>query len=160
MVAIGVATGEAMGDRTNGDDGEIGKEPDDHSGDGITTDIIMPKKENLIFAEPRASQINTWDHLDKKTVPLKSKQVLQRNQKNKSQKEPGEIKSQLKSSSKRRSVVHEKTMTPISCLRTEYQLADMFTKALSEDRFQCLVRRIGMRCLTPAELEVLTNESA
>ncbi|GJS39044.1 retrovirus-related pol polyprotein from transposon TNT 1-94 [Tanacetum coccineum] len=38
-------------------------------------------------------------------------------------------------------------------VRTEYQLADMFTKALSEDRFQYLVRRIGMRCLTPAELE-------
>ncbi|GJS94718.1 hypothetical protein Tco_0801686 [Tanacetum coccineum] len=45
-------------------------------------------------------------------------------------------------------------------VRTEYQLADMFTKALSEDRFQYLVRRIGMRCLTLAELEVLTNESA
>nr|GEW35260.1 hypothetical protein [Tanacetum cinerariifolium] len=40
-------------------------------------------------------------------------------------------------------------------VRTEYQLADMFTKALPEDRFQYLVRRIGMRCLTPAELEVL-----
>ncbi|GJV45067.1 retrovirus-related pol polyprotein from transposon TNT 1-94 [Tanacetum coccineum] len=37
---------------------------------------------------------------------------------------------------------------------TEYQLADMFTKALPEDRFQYLVRRIGMRCLTPAELEL------
>ncbi|GJV94273.1 hypothetical protein Tco_1545850 [Tanacetum coccineum] len=45
-------------------------------------------------------------------------------------------------------------------VRTEYQLADMFTKALPEDRFQYLVRRIGMRCLTPAELEVLENESA
>ncbi|GJX34830.1 hypothetical protein Tco_0246387 [Tanacetum coccineum] len=44
--------------------------------------------------------------------------------------------------------------------KTEYQLADMFTKALQEDRFQYLVRRIGMRCLTPSELEVLTNESA
>ncbi|GJZ13974.1 hypothetical protein Tco_0549204 [Tanacetum coccineum] len=43
---------------------------------------------------------------------------------------------------------------------TEYQLADMFTKALPEDRFQYLVRRIGMRCLTLAELEVLANESA
>ncbi|GJR36634.1 hypothetical protein Tco_1212318 [Tanacetum coccineum] len=42
-------------------------------------------------------------------------------------------------------------------VRTEYQLADMFTKALPEDRFKYLVRRIGMRCLTPAELEVLTN---
>nr|GEV09223.1 retrovirus-related Pol polyprotein from transposon TNT 1-94 [Tanacetum cinerariifolium] len=44
--------------------------------------------------------------------------------------------------------------------RTEYQLADMFTKALPEDRFKYLVRRIGMRCLTPAELEVLAKESA
>ncbi|GKD85589.1 hypothetical protein Tco_1356743 [Tanacetum coccineum] len=43
-------------------------------------------------------------------------------------------------------------------VKTEYQLADMFTKALAEDRFQYLVRRIGMRCLTTAELEVLTNE--
>ncbi|GJT15790.1 hypothetical protein Tco_0874496 [Tanacetum coccineum] len=42
-------------------------------------------------------------------------------------------------------------------VRTEYQLA---TKALPEDRFQYLVRRIGMRCLTLAELEVLANESA
>ncbi|GJT14317.1 retrovirus-related pol polyprotein from transposon TNT 1-94 [Tanacetum coccineum] len=45
-------------------------------------------------------------------------------------------------------------------VRTEYQLADMFTKALPEDRFEYLVRRIGMRCLTPAELEVLAIESA
>nr|GFD23172.1 retrovirus-related Pol polyprotein from transposon TNT 1-94 [Tanacetum cinerariifolium] len=42
---------------------------------------------------------------------------------------------------------------------TEYQLADMFTKALPVERFQCLVRRLGMRCLTPAELEALANES-
>ncbi|GKB59951.1 gag-pol polyprotein [Tanacetum coccineum] len=48
----------------------------------------------------------------------------------------------------------------INKAETEYQLADMFTKALPEDRFQYLVRRIGMRCLTPAELEVLANESA
>ncbi|GJU48623.1 retrovirus-related pol polyprotein from transposon TNT 1-94 [Tanacetum coccineum] len=45
-------------------------------------------------------------------------------------------------------------------VRTEYQLADMFTKALPKDEIQYLVRRFGMRCLTPAELEVLTNESA
>nr|GEX66304.1 hypothetical protein [Tanacetum cinerariifolium] len=45
-------------------------------------------------------------------------------------------------------------------VRTEYQLADMFTKALPEDRFKYLFRRIGMRCLTPAELEVLAKESA
>nr|GEV70859.1 retrovirus-related Pol polyprotein from transposon TNT 1-94 [Tanacetum cinerariifolium] len=45
-------------------------------------------------------------------------------------------------------------------VKTEYQLADMFTKALLEDRFKYLVRRIGMKCLTPAELEVLAKESA
>ncbi|GKE95800.1 hypothetical protein Tco_1580655 [Tanacetum coccineum] len=39
-------------------------------------------------------------------------------------------------------------------------LADIFTKALPEDRFKYLVRQLGMRCLTPKELEVLTNESA
>nr|GEU85208.1 hypothetical protein [Tanacetum cinerariifolium] len=43
---------------------------------------------------------------------------------------------------------------------TEYQLADMYTKALPEDRFKYLVRRIGMICLTPVELEVSTKESA
>nr|GEV14610.1 retrotransposon protein, putative, unclassified [Tanacetum cinerariifolium] len=44
--------------------------------------------------------------------------------------------------------------------KTEYQLADLFTKALPDERFKYLVRRLGMRCLTPDELEVLTNESA
>nr|GEW67244.1 hypothetical protein [Tanacetum cinerariifolium] len=43
---------------------------------------------------------------------------------------------------------------------TEYQLAYMFTKALPEDRFKYLVTRIGMRCLTPVELEVLEKGSA
>nr|GEV39742.1 hypothetical protein [Tanacetum cinerariifolium] len=38
--------------------------------------------------------------------------------------------------------------------------SDMFTKALPEDRFKYLVRPIGMRCLTPAELEVVEKESA
>nr|GEU77784.1 retrovirus-related Pol polyprotein from transposon TNT 1-94 [Tanacetum cinerariifolium] len=44
-------------------------------------------------------------------------------------------------------------------VKTECQLADMFTKALPKDRFKYLVRRIGMR-LTPVELEVLAKESA
>nr|GFB30139.1 hypothetical protein [Tanacetum cinerariifolium] len=42
----------------------------------------------------------------------------------------------------------------------EYQFTDMFTKALPEDRFKYLIRHIGMRCLTPAELEVLAKEYA
>nr|GEX69984.1 hypothetical protein [Tanacetum cinerariifolium] len=45
-------------------------------------------------------------------------------------------------------------------LITEYQLTYMVTKALSEDRFKYLIRRLGMRCLTPEELEVLVNGSA
>nr|GEV33743.1 hypothetical protein [Tanacetum cinerariifolium] len=44
--------------------------------------------------------------------------------------------------------------------KIEYQLADMLNQAIPQDQFEYLVRRIGMRCLTPAELEVLANESA
>nr|GEV44255.1 retrovirus-related Pol polyprotein from transposon TNT 1-94 [Tanacetum cinerariifolium] len=54
----------------------------------------------------------------------------------------------------------EKGIIELFFVGTEYQLADLFTKALSEDRFKYLVRRLGMRCLTPEELEVLANESA
>ncbi|GJW52898.1 retrovirus-related pol polyprotein from transposon TNT 1-94 [Tanacetum coccineum] len=54
----------------------------------------------------------------------------------------------------------EKGIVELFFVRTEYQLADLFTKALPEDRFKYLVRRLGMRCLTPEELEVLANESA
>nr|GEW01878.1 copia protein [Tanacetum cinerariifolium] len=46
----------------------------------------------------------------------------------------------------------------ISC--NPVQHSHMFTKALPEDRFKYLVRQIGMRCLTPAELEVMAKESA
>nr|GFA32570.1 hypothetical protein [Tanacetum cinerariifolium] len=45
-------------------------------------------------------------------------------------------------------------------ISTEYQLDVLFTKAFPVERFQYLVRRLGMRCLTPAELEALENESA
>nr|GFA09093.1 retrovirus-related Pol polyprotein from transposon TNT 1-94 [Tanacetum cinerariifolium] len=54
----------------------------------------------------------------------------------------------------------EKGIVEIFFVGTEYQLADLFTKALPIERFQYLVRRLGMRCLTPAELEALANESA
>ncbi|GJU41694.1 retrovirus-related pol polyprotein from transposon TNT 1-94 [Tanacetum coccineum] len=54
----------------------------------------------------------------------------------------------------------EKGIVKIFFVGTEYQLVDLFTKALPEDRFKYLVRRLGIRCLTPDELEVLANESA
>nr|GEW09598.1 hypothetical protein [Tanacetum cinerariifolium] len=53
----------------------------------------------------------------------------------------------------------EKGIVELFFVGTEYQLSDLFTKALSEDRFKYLIRRLGMRCLTPEELEDLANES-
>ncbi|GJR90316.1 copia protein [Tanacetum coccineum] len=52
----------------------------------------------------------------------------------------------------------QRNRTALQCLQARQ--TDMITKALPEDGFKYLVRRIGMRCLTPAELEVLTNETA
>nr|GEY45258.1 retrovirus-related Pol polyprotein from transposon TNT 1-94 [Tanacetum cinerariifolium] len=60
---------------------------------------------------------------------------------------------------KYRSMV-EKGIVELFFVGTEYQLADLFTKALLEDRFKYLVRRLGIRCLTPDKLEVLVNKSA
>nr|GFB06488.1 retrovirus-related Pol polyprotein from transposon TNT 1-94 [Tanacetum cinerariifolium] len=54
----------------------------------------------------------------------------------------------------------EKGIIELFFIGTEYQLAGLFTKALPVERFQYRVRRLGMRCLTPAELEALANELA
>ncbi|GJW20489.1 retrovirus-related pol polyprotein from transposon TNT 1-94 [Tanacetum coccineum] len=54
----------------------------------------------------------------------------------------------------------EKGIVELFFVETEYQLADLFTKALTEDWSMYLVRRLGMRCLTLDELEVLAIESA
>ncbi|GKD88532.1 hypothetical protein Tco_1364039 [Tanacetum coccineum] len=45
-------------------------------------------------------------------------------------------------------------------VRTECQLADLFTKALPKEKFEYLVHRIGMRCMTPTELERLAKLSS
>nr|GEV56111.1 retrovirus-related Pol polyprotein from transposon TNT 1-94 [Tanacetum cinerariifolium] len=42
-------------------------------------------------------------------------------------------------------------------VKTDYQLADLFTKALSADRFNYLVRHLGMRSLSPQELDRLAK---
>ncbi|GJS70594.1 retrovirus-related pol polyprotein from transposon TNT 1-94 [Tanacetum coccineum] len=39
----------------------------------------------------------------------------------------------------------------------EYQFADLFTKDIPKERFEYLVHRIGMRCMTPTQLECLEN---
>ncbi|GJU88855.1 putative ribonuclease H-like domain-containing protein [Tanacetum coccineum] len=52
----------------------------------------------------------------------------------------------------------EKGTVEIYFVGTEYQLADLFTKALPKERFEYLVHRIGMRCMTPTQLESLTKQ--
>nr|GEY84902.1 ribonuclease H [Tanacetum cinerariifolium] len=54
----------------------------------------------------------------------------------------------------------KKGIVELFFVRTEYQLADLFTKALPEERFKYFVKRLVIRCLTLEELEVLANESA
>ncbi|GJS08717.1 retrovirus-related pol polyprotein from transposon TNT 1-94 [Tanacetum coccineum] len=43
----------------------------------------------------------------------------------------------------------EKGTVELYFVGTEYQLADLFTKALPKEHFEYLVHRIGMRCMTP-----------
>nr|GEU91083.1 hypothetical protein [Tanacetum cinerariifolium] len=50
-----------------------------------------------------------------------------------------------------------KSAIAISCNPTDYQLADIFTKALPADRFNYLVRRLGMHSLSPQELDCLAK---
>nr|GEW54054.1 hypothetical protein [Tanacetum cinerariifolium] len=51
----------------------------------------------------------------------------------------------------------EKGTIELYFVKTDYQLADIFTKALPADRFNYLVRRLGMRSLSPKELERLAK---
>ncbi|GJS63130.1 retrovirus-related pol polyprotein from transposon TNT 1-94 [Tanacetum coccineum] len=54
----------------------------------------------------------------------------------------------------------EKGTVELYFVGTEYQLADLFTKALPKECFEYLVHRIGMRCMTPTQLESLTKLSS
>ncbi|GKC02372.1 retrovirus-related pol polyprotein from transposon TNT 1-94 [Tanacetum coccineum] len=54
----------------------------------------------------------------------------------------------------------EKGTVELYFVGTEYQLADLFTKALPKERFEYLVHRIGMRCMTPTQLKSLTKLSS
>nr|GFA47629.1 hypothetical protein [Tanacetum cinerariifolium] len=51
----------------------------------------------------------------------------------------------------------EKGTIELYFVKTDYQLADIFTKALPPDRFNYLVRRLGMRSLSPQELDHLAK---
>ncbi|GKD61953.1 hypothetical protein Tco_1299462 [Tanacetum coccineum] len=54
----------------------------------------------------------------------------------------------------------EKGTIELYFVGTEYQFADLFTKSLPKERFEYLVHRIGMRCMTPTELERLAKLSS
>nr|GEX40481.1 hypothetical protein [Tanacetum cinerariifolium] len=43
-------------------------------------------------------------------------------------------------------------------VNTEYQLVDLFTKALGKDRIEFLINKLGMRSLTPETLKQLTDD--
>nr|GEZ59089.1 retrovirus-related Pol polyprotein from transposon TNT 1-94 [Tanacetum cinerariifolium] len=51
----------------------------------------------------------------------------------------------------------EKGTIELYFVKTDYQLADIFTKALPTDRFNYLVRRLGMHSLSPKELDRLVK---
>nr|GEZ99532.1 retrovirus-related Pol polyprotein from transposon TNT 1-94 [Tanacetum cinerariifolium] len=51
----------------------------------------------------------------------------------------------------------EKGTIELYFVKTDYQLADLFTKALPVDRFNYLVCRLGMRNLSPRELDRLAK---
>ncbi|GKB05918.1 hypothetical protein Tco_0834113 [Tanacetum coccineum] len=54
----------------------------------------------------------------------------------------------------------EKGTVELYFVDTEYQLAGLFTKSLPKERFEYLVHRIGMRCITSTQLECLTKLSS
>nr|GEY62724.1 retrotransposon protein, putative, unclassified [Tanacetum cinerariifolium] len=43
-------------------------------------------------------------------------------------------------------------------VNTEYQLADIFTKALGREKIKFLINKLGMRSFTPETLKQLTDE--
>ncbi|GKG12448.1 hypothetical protein Tco_0346685, partial [Tanacetum coccineum] len=54
----------------------------------------------------------------------------------------------------------EKDTIELYFVETEYELANLFTKALLMERFEFLVHKLGMRCMTPDQLERLAKLSS
>nr|GEX92097.1 retrotransposon protein, putative, Ty1-copia subclass [Tanacetum cinerariifolium] len=52
----------------------------------------------------------------------------------------------------------EKGVIELYFVNTEYQLSDLFTKALGRDRIEFLTNKLGMRSFTPKTLQKLMNE--
>ncbi|GJS37182.1 hypothetical protein Tco_0535564 [Tanacetum coccineum] len=52
----------------------------------------------------------------------------------------------------------ENGVVEIYFFNTEYQLADIFTKALARERIEFLINKLGMRSFTPQTLKQLADE--
>ncbi|GJY16106.1 hypothetical protein Tco_0386528 [Tanacetum coccineum] len=54
--------------------------------------------------------------------------------------------------------VSENGLVELYFARTEYQLADIFTKALGQERLDFLINKLGMRSMSPEILKRLVEE--
>ncbi|GJZ39966.1 retrotransposon protein, putative, ty1-copia subclass [Tanacetum coccineum] len=52
----------------------------------------------------------------------------------------------------------ENRISELYFIRTEYQLADIFTKPLPRERFNFLIKKLGMKSMSPETLKRLTEE--
>ncbi|GKB55715.1 retrovirus-related pol polyprotein from transposon TNT 1-94 [Tanacetum coccineum] len=52
----------------------------------------------------------------------------------------------------------ENVVVELYFVRTEYQLADIFTKASGRERLDFLINKLGMRSMSPETLKILTEE--
>ena len=52
----------------------------------------------------------------------------------------------------------EKGIVELYFVKTKFQLADIFTKALPRERFQVILPRLGMKSITPETLKELQEE--
>ncbi|GJS69217.1 hypothetical protein Tco_0702058 [Tanacetum coccineum] len=53
----------------------------------------------------------------------------------------------------------ENRVVELYLVSTEYQLADIFTKALGRERIEFLINKLGMRSFTPETLKQLADEA-
>ncbi|GJU18136.1 hypothetical protein Tco_1146102 [Tanacetum coccineum] len=51
----------------------------------------------------------------------------------------------------------ENEIVKLYFVKTNYQLADICTKALARERFEFLIKRLGMQSITPEELKSITE---
>ncbi|GKD16858.1 hypothetical protein Tco_1206016, partial [Tanacetum coccineum] len=53
----------------------------------------------------------------------------------------------------------ENEIVELYFVRTEYQLTDIFTKSFPRERFDFLIKKLGMRSMSPDTLKRLAEET-